>query len=119
MQGHTANLGDAVAAPEQRPLAEARRMTRRRRLAADVGEDVARRLPAFAKRNHYHRTEGLPACRIGNRGVIPRGISPGPTGDASNLIAWDPTALQLDRQSMHQGIGSDTDGCDYAAGLDP
>src|ERR1700687_1943436 len=119
MQGHTANLGDAVAAAEQRHLAEARRMTRRRRLAADVGEDVARRLPAFAKRKHYHRTERLPACRIGNRGVIPRGINPWPTGDPAKRIAWDPTALQLDRQAMHQGIGSDATGCDCAAVLDP
>src|ERR1700694_1247352 len=119
MEGDAPDLGDTVAAAEQCHLAEARRMTGRRWLAADVGEGVVRLLPAFPKRHHYHRSERLPACRIGNRGVVARRIDPRPTGDPAERIARDPTPLQLDRHATHQRIRPDADGCDDAASLDP
>src|SRR3984893_9556245 len=119
MESHTTNLGDAVAAAEQRHLAEARGMTRCRWLAADVGEDVVRRLPPFTKRHHDHRPKRLPACLIRNRGIIARGVDPRPSGDPAERIARDATTLELDWHATHQGIGADADGCDDAAGLDP
>src|ERR1700674_1423710 len=118
MEGDAPDLGDTIAAAEQCHLAEARRMTWRRWLAADVGEDVVRRLPAFTKRHHYHRSERLPARRIGNRGVIAGGIDARPTGHPAERIARDPTPLELDRHATHEGISADAHGCDDAAGLD-
>src|SRR6202171_3522430 len=87
MQGHAPNLGDPGAPAEQRHLAEARRMTRRRWLATDVGKNVVRRLAALAERHHDHRSKWLAAGRIGNRGVIAGGIDPTPTTRPAERVA--------------------------------
>src|SRR5256714_977303 len=113
------NLGDPVAPSQQRDLAEARRMTGRRWLAADVGEDVVRRLPAFAERHHDHRPEGLAARRVGNRRVIAGRVHAGPSGDPAERIAGDASPLQLDRHLTHERVGPDANGGDDAPGLDP
>src|SRR6202521_3006630 len=93
-------------------------MTRRRWLATDVGKNVVRRLAALAERHHDHGSKRLAAGRIGNRGVIARGIDPRPAGHPAERVARDASALQLERQRPNQRIGPDADGCDDAAGLD-
>ena len=119
MQGDAAYLGDAVAATQQGDLAEPGRMAGGGRPPSDVCQDVARRLLAFTKRDHDHGAKRLAATRVRDGGVITDGVHAGPRRHPAERVAWNPAALQFNRQRPHQRIRADAHGGDDASGFDP
>src|SRR5438876_367565 len=113
------DLGDAVVTAEECHLTETGRPARLGGRSTDVGQDVARRLPSLAERDHDHGAERLAAGGIGDGRVIAHAIDAREALDAAEGVARDSAPGQLDRQVAQQRVGPDPDGGDDAASLDP
>jgi hypothetical protein len=94
MQLNAAHLGNSVMAAEQRHLPETRRAGWLERLGADLRDDVAGRLPSFAKGDHHHCPERLAARGVRHCGVVAHGIDARIAINAAEAVADQAPACQ-------------------------